>query len=383
MLIFNARVFSEHSFHDWDVHITDGRIAELSERGILKPEAGEPCLDAEGLLLLPGLTDIHTHGAMAHDFCDAELAGLREVQLFEASKGVTQFCPTSMTISDAQLERVFSVAAEAWDQGDPEEGAWFCGIHMEGPYVSENKLGAQNPLYVRPSSWQQYLRFQELCGNLIRIVSIAPETEGALDFIEQAKDTAVMSIAHTTADYETSCEAIRRGARHVTHLFNAMPPLHHREPGVIGAAFDHPEVSVEVISDGVHLHPAIIRLAFTLFKDRVCLISDSMRACGLEDGEYDLGGQAVEVRGNTARLHGGSIAGSVTHLADCLRFAVSVGVPLEDALYAASEYPARVIGIEEEAGVIKPGRRANLILSDAELNFKAVLINGKKIHEKG
>lgn len=379
MFIRNADVFADHHFHQWDLRVEGGRIAELSPWGQLPSKDGEEILDASGLLLLPGLTDIHSHGAMGHDFSDADRDGLNEILRFEASCGITQYCPTSMTVPASQLEKIFRFAGEAGRQEAPEGAAWFCGIHMEGPWVNPQKLGAQNPQNLQQISWEEFKRFQELSGNLLRIVSLAPEMEGAQDFIRKAAGHVLLSLGHSQADYETASRAFAQGVHHVTHLFNAMEPLHHRQPGPIAAAFENPQVSVELIADGIHVHPAMIRLAFKLFKDRLCLISDSMRATGLGDGLYELGGQQVMVKGREARISTGALAGSVSPLDVMLRRAVSFGVPLEDALFAASEYPARLIGIAGEAGVIAAGRRANLILSDPELNFQRIYLNGKAI----
>lgn len=379
MFIRNADVFADHHFHQWDLRVERGRIAELSPWGQLPSKDGEEILDASGLLLLPGLTDIHSHGAMGHDFSDADLAGWRELLRFEASCGITQYCPTSMTVPASQLEKIFRFAGEAGRQGDPEGVAWFCGIHMEGPWLNPKKAGAQKPGAIQPLSWWDFCHYQQLSGNRICLLSLAPELPGAQDFIRKAAGHVLLSLAHSQADYETASWAFAQGVHHVTHLYNAMEPLHHRQPGPIAAAFENPQVSVELIADGIHVHPAMIRLAFTLFKDRLCLISDSMRATGLGDGLYELGGQQVMVKGREARIATGSLAGSVSPLDVMLRRAVSFGVPLEDALFAASEYPARLIGIAGEAGVIAAGRRANLILSDPELNFQRIYLNGKAI----
>lgn len=379
MFIRNANVFADHHFHQWDLRVEGGRIAELSAWGQLPSKDGEEILDASGLLLLPGLTDIHSHGAMGHDFSDADLAAWQELQRFEARQGVTQYCPTSMSAAAPQLEKIFRLAGESADEEEPEGAAWFCGIHMEGPWLNPKKAGAQKPGAIQPLSWEDFCHYQQLSGNRIRLLSLAPELPGAQDFIRKAAGHVLLSLGHSQADYETASWAFARGVHHVTHLFNAMEPLHHRQPGPIAAAFENPQVSVELIADGIHVHPAMIRLAFVLFKDRLCLISDSMRATGLGDGSYELGGQKVVVKGSEARISTGALAGSVSSLDVMLRRAVSFGVPLEDALFAASECPARRIGIAGEAGVIAVGRRANLILSDPELNFQRIYLNGKAI----
>ena len=213
----------------------------------------------------------------------------------------------------------------------------------------------------------------------VKLCDMAPELPGAMETIEELSGEVRISLAHTEADYDTACEAFRRGARQATHLFNAMPPFSHRAPGVIGAAFDSENVAVELIADGVHIHPSVVRAVFTLFSGRVILISDSMMATGLADGEYSLGGQAVTVRGNLATLHDGTIAGSATNLMDCVRSAVRMGIPLGEAVRSASTNPARALGIENDYGSLEAGRLANVVLLDEELNIHAVLLRGRML----
>ena len=255
------------------------------------------------------------------------------------------------------------------------------GINMEGPFISPDRIGAQNPEYVQRADAGMLSRLQEAAGGLVKLVDIAPEEPGALEFVSEAAGKARVSLAHTCADYETAREAFERGARHLTHLYNAMPGLHHRKPGPIAAAWEHPDVTVELIADGVHIHPAMVRLTFGLFgAERICLISDSMRATGLEDGSYDLGGQQVEVRGNVATLADGTIAGSVTDLAACVRHAVlDMGIPLEDAVRAATLTPACAIGIDDERGSIEVGKVADLVVLDEDLNVKHVVLRGELV----
>ena len=208
---------------------------------------------------------------------------------------------------------------------------------------------------------------------------LAPELPGSMETIDELAGEVRISIAHTTADYDTACEAFKHGARQVTHLYNAMPPFSHRAPGVIGAAFDNDNVAVELIADGVHVHPSVVRATFRLFENRVILISDSMMATGLDDGEYSLGGQAVTVRGNLATLHDGTIAGSATNLMDCVRSAVKMGVPLGQAIHSASTNPARAIGVEHDYGSLEPGKLANVLLLDEELNIHTILLRGRML----
>lgn len=332
-------------------------------------------VDATGCYVVPGFVDIHFHGCVGADLCDATDEAVRAIARHEASRGVTAVCPATMTYPEERLASVVDTAA-AFEPAADE--AALVGINMEGPFISPDKIGAQNPAYVQRADAAMLRRLQERAGGLVKLVDIAPEEPGALDFVAEVADEVCVSIAHTCTDYDTAREAFARGARHMTHLYNAMPGLHHRKPGPIAAAWECPEATVELICDGVHVHPAMARLTFGLFgAERICLISDSMRACGLEDGTYDLGGQDVTVRGNVATLADGTIAGSVTDLAACVRHAVrEMGVPLEDAVLAATLTPARAIGIDGERGSLEAGKIADVVVLDQELNVKHVIVRG-------
>ena len=374
MIIKNANIYTpEHTFRTGDLVIRDGRIAFGAA-----PQEGEQVLDAKGAYALPGLVDIHFHGAVGHDFCDADEAGLQAIADFEASKGVLAICPATMTFSEEILNGIMDAAA-AHKNG---RGADLVGINMEGPYISPRKIGAQNPKYVQGTDAAMFRRLQQRSGGLIKLVDVAPEEPGNLDFIRDCAGEVRISIAHTCTSYETAKEAFAAGASHMTHLYNAMPGITHREPGPIIAALED-QAEVELITDGVHIHPAMVRFTFNTFgDDRVVLIADSMMACGLPDGAYSLGGQAVTVRGPRATLteHPDTIAGSATCLYDCMRRAVvDMGVPLESAVRAASENPARSIGVDADYGTLAPGRYGNVILADDDLNILTVVQKGKII----
>ena len=289
---------------------------------------------------------------------------------------MTSICPATMTIPKDELLAVMKNAGAYSYRG----GAKLAGINMEGPFISSAKKGAQAAENIMPCDYEYFCRLQEASGGLIRLVDIAPEEPGAMEFIDRVKGKVVVSLAHTAADYETAKEAIEHGASHATHLYNAMPPLNHRNPGVIGAVRDAGDCRAELICDGVHVHPAMIRATFAMFgAERMILISDSMRATGLADGEYTLGGQAVTVKGNLATLHDGTIAGSATNLMDCMRYVVNkVGISLETALMCATENPAREIGIFDETGSIHVGKKADFVLLDKKLNIVGVYVDGKE-----
>ena len=381
MIIADVQAFDGREFASRDIILKDGKISALLSRGtadILDEEDFGETLDGWGCYAIPGLIDIHSHGAVGHDFCDGSVESIEAICRYEASRGVTSWCGTTMTYPEEKLEGIMRTAAE---YVAPANAAALVGINMEGPFISPNKVGAQNPAYVQACDAGMFRRLQEASGGLIKLVDIAPEEPGALEFVDEVADEVRVSIAHTCADYDIAREAYRRGAKHLTHLFNAMPPLHHREPGVIGAAADA-GATPEIIADGVHIHPSSVRSAFKLFgSDHMILISDSMEATGMPDGEYSLGGQAVTVRGNRATLHDSTIAGSATDLMGCLVTAVrDMGVPLEMAVRAATINPARAIGVDSDRGSLEAGKVADLVLLDMKtLEIRAVILRGERI----
>ena len=371
MIIRNADIYgADHHFHRGDLRISGGRVAAC--------EATGEEIDAEGLYALPGLLDLHFHGAMGHDLCDADAGGLQAITDFEARQGVLAICPATMTYPEEHLTKVLRNVA-AHRNGS---GADVVGVNMEGPFLNPKKAGAQNPEYVIPADAGMFNRLQEAAGGLIRLVAVAPEVAGNMDFIRRLSSSVRVSVAHTDTDYDTAVRAFESGAKQLTHTYNAMPQMAHRLPGPIPAGAEC-GVDAELIADGVHVHPAMVRLLFRLYgPEHVILISDSMRACGLPDGEYTLGGLPVTVRGKRAVLteQPDTIAGSVTCLYDCMKEAVlRMGVPLEDAVRAAAENPARALGVSADYGSLKPGAYANVILADRELNIQAVYQKGIRI----
>lgn len=379
MIIQNAEVYTErHLFEKVNLRILEEKIATVTGEQIV-PEAKEPVMDATGYKIIPGLVDIHCHGAVGHDFSDGDGEGIRRIAEYEAQNGVLAICPTTMSLSEAQTGKVMqSVREAAAETGD---GADIAGIHLEGPFLSAGKAGAQNrehlinPVKTLTEEWNA------ASGNLVKLISLAPELPGALDFIAENKEKFHLSVAHTTADYETACRAFQAGADHITHLFNGMNGMHHRMPGPAIAALEA-DAYAEIICDGIHIHPAMIRTVFRMFgADRVVLISDSMRATGLGDGEFELGGQQVKVTGNKAVLAAdeGTIAGSVTNLFAALQKAIEYGVPVEEAVRAATENPAKSIGREKQYGCIREGAYANLLFLDDQYGLCGVLHRGKQI----
>lgn len=370
MIIKNASVFEENgTFVTKDIYIEGESFTDSS--------SDETVIDADGLYAIPGLTDVHFHGCVGYDFCDGTHEAIRAIAEYELKNGVTNICPATMTYDEDTLSKIGTAAATY----DNASGAELVGINMEGPFIAPAKKGAQNGKYIHKPDIDMFRRLQEKAAGLYKLVDIAPEEEGSMDFIEALKDEVTISIAHTTADYEIANEAYKKGARHATHLYNAMPPFSHRAPGVIGAACDNDHVRVELICDGIHIHPSVVRTTFKMFgDDRVILISDSMMATGLTDGDYSLGGQAVKVVGQLATLADGPIAGSATNLMGCLRTAVQkMGIPLGSAVKAAAVNSAKAIGIYENYGSITPGKKANLVLLDKDLNIVKIIFKGQEV----
>ena len=372
MRLTGAKVYDvQEGFVSRDVCIDGELIGEGSTDG--------KTADLSGYYLIPGLTDVHFHGAKGHDFSDADPEGLQIMADYELSRGVTQICPAGMTLLEEQLIKVCRNAAE--HRRTSKSGALLCGVNLEGPFLSRAKKGAQNGEWLHAPDVAMLRRLEEASEGLVKLVSVAPEEPGALEFIREVADEVTVSIAHTTADYDTAMAAYAAGARQATHLFNAMPPFTHRAPGVVGAAFDTPGCRAELICDGVHIHASVVRAVFQLFgPKRVILISDTMRAAGMPDGDYTLGGQPVQVKGKYATLDDGTLAGSVTDLMSCMKTDVSFGIPLEDAVRAAAVNPAKSIGIYSRVGSIESGKLANLAVLDQDLELKAVVFRGEVVH---
>lgn len=375
MVIKNVRVFGEdRTFSDGEIMIRDGVF--VSEAGV-----DDEIIDGDGCYAIPGLIDLHFHGCKGYDFCDGTREAIAEIAKYEASIGVTAIAPATMTLPVEELERILTVAAAYKEEA--QEGADLIGINMEGPFISAKKKGAQDERNIIPCDADICQRFLDASKGLVKFVGIAPEcNENAVEFICQMKDKVNISLAHTNSDYDTAMAAFHAGANHAVHLYNAMSPLTHRAPGVIGAVSDSPHVCAELICDGVHIHPAVVRATLQMMgEDRIIFISDSMRATGMPDGKYTLGGLDVNVAGNRVTLvSNGALAGSATNLLDCMRTAVKeMGISLETAVACATMNPAKSLGEYEKYGSIAPGKKGNVVLLDKDLNLKMVIKDGVQL----
>ena len=376
MFYKNARIFGgDFRFHMGAFEVTDGKF------GAVYPEnVPSDAIDLQGATVIPGLVEVHSHGAAGYDFSDGDYEGLKAIAAYYAGVGVTSFAPASMTLPYDVLSVAFGNAKRLVEENLPGVAA-LRGIQMEGPYFSYKKRGAQNPDYLKDPDYDGFKKLYDDCGGLIRIVDVAPELPGAVEFVEKASKLCTVSVAHTDSDYDHAKAVFDAGATHLTHLYNAMPPIHHRTPGVIPAAAENENVRAEIICDGHHIHPASVRLAFAMFPGRMILVSDSGRCAGREEGySFDLGGQMAEIRGGVAKLQGtDTIACSAANLWECLTNVIGWGIPEEDAIRAATYNPACAIGAEKVVGSVETGKQADFLICAPDYSSRRVFIAGKEI----
>ncbi len=373
MILKNATVFNgDFEKVSADVAIEGERISKIGDL------SGEDELDLTDMTVMPGLIDIHIHGCGGADAGDATPEALETMSQTLVKNGITSFCPASMTLSFEELTKIF---ANIDDMKNKVGGAYIHGANMEGPYIAMSKKGAQNPLYVRNPDKEEFKRLFDGCNGSIKVVDIAPECDGGDEFIKEIQPICPVSIAHTDAGYDEAVHAIELGVRHITHLFNAQSGLHHRKPGVVGAAFDvgkEKGVRAELICDGFHIHPATLRIAFrAMGEDGTVIISDSMKAAGCPDGDYDLGGQPVYVRDGKALLADGTIAASTSNVYKELKNVISFGIPEKQAVKSATINPAKAIRADRETGSIEEGKLADILVVDKDYNIKLVIVKGK------
>lgn len=375
MIIKNGMVFgADAKFHAWDIAFENGVITAVGERGSV---TGADAVDANGAYVLPGYVDVHMHGAAGADFCDGKTEDVQTIAEYEGKQGVTTFMGTTMAFSEDILTGIFNAARPLFHKA--ANGATLRGVNMEGPFFNKAKKGAQAEKYIVDPDIEMFKRLYAVSGENIRVIDVAPELPGSVDFVKEASQLCRVSIAHTCATYEDAMAAYAAGADHTTHLFNAMPAFTHRAPGVVGAAADA-GAYVELICDGIHIHPSVIRAVFKLFgEDKVCMISDSMRAAGMPNGEYSLGGQKVYMTDGKATLEDGTIAGSATDLAECVRRAIGFGIPMETAFKCATLTPAKSLGIDNVVGSLEVGKSADVQVLDKDLKPVHVWAQGNKL----
>lgn len=386
ILLSNADVFeSDYSFRNEDVLVANGRILAVgieAKRLFDSTENHEKKqLDLDGLLLLPGLIDIHIHGCAGFDTCDASQEALIAMSQHLAQNGVTSFLPTTMTLPQQELSE--TIAAVQTFMRNGQGMAKSLGVHVEGPYLSLKYAGIQSAEHIRHPSMEEFSRLLHLYPDIIRILDIAPELPGAGRFIQEMKANCTISFSHSDADYETAKESFSLGISHVTHLYNAMRGLAHRDPGAVGAVFTNDYVTAELICDGYHIHPAALRVAFRMLgEDRSVIVSDSMRAASCPDGVYLLGGQPVTVKEGRTTGANQRPAGSVTNILEEMRNLISFGIPIRQIIKSATINPARVIGMDQEIGSISIGKRADLIAVDPEFILQWTMIDGAVLPAK-
>lgn len=377
-IIQNVNVLLPHQIlSSATVWVTDGKIERMVAQKSLQLDEEYERIEGNGMWLIPGIIDVHIHGANGHDMMDGTQESIQEVSLTCAATGCTSFLATTVSSTmDDLLNMIYSVKSAIGH----EQGAKIAGIHMEGPYLNPKRKGMQNEKYLRhPDLDEMKLIFRE-AGALMKMVTIAPELPGGLEMISFLKEQGVIiAIAHSDATYEEAKVAFAAGASHVTHCFNGMRPIHHRDPGLIVAAFEEPHVSLQAIVDQVHLHPAIIRLMHRIKgPEGMVLITDALQAMGLGDGEYLFGGHHVTVHEGIARLADGTLASSTVTMNEALRLTVENGISFTDAVQMASTTPARILGMSNK-GRIEVGCDADFVLLNERYEVQWTMIEGQLV----
>ncbi len=367
---------------DGAVVVRDGKIECV--RAWDEAEASGRVHDFGDSYVSPGFMDLHVHGGAGFDVMDASERAITNLSEHLAAGGVTSFLPTTSSSAHEDLLKVARTVKSSIGRRGP--GAEVLGLHLEGPYLNPARRGAQSTAYIRPPSIDELAEIQGEADGGVRMITLAPEVEGAMELAEEFSSSGgIPSAGHTDATLEDMEKAVEAGFRHVTHLFNAMRPFHHRDPGVVGAALTNGRVTVDIIADGQHLHPAALRLvAMTKGAGKTALVSDSIKPAGLDDGEYRLGDQIVRLKGGRCTVGSGLLAGSTIRLYDAVRNMVELaGVPLAEAVEMASSTPASIIGISDRKGCLKPGMDADLTVLDHYYSVLLTMVGGKIVYKKG
>ena len=333
-------------------------------------------IDAENHLISPGLIDVHSHGCIGEDATTSDEDGIRRMCKSVAGDGVTAWLPTTMTYPLESLSRTFEMLRRLKEESRTWDGAQILGINMEGPFISKERKGAHVEEFIIPPNTEYVRQYKDI----IKLITIAPEVPGAMELIKELHDDIHLAVGHTAGGYNEAMAAFEAGATEVTHLFNAMTGIHHRDPGTAGAALTAKNIYCELIADTFHIHKGLFQLVVDCKKDHLVLITDSMRAAGLPDGEYDLGGQMVHKEGIRCTLPSGTIAGSVLRLNIAVKnLYENTNLSLPEAIQAASLNPARAIGVDDRKGSIEPGKDADLILVDEQMNVYKTIVGGRTL----
>jgi N-acetylglucosamine-6-phosphate deacetylase len=327
-------------------------------------------------ILVPGFVDLHVHGGDGADFMDAHEEATARILGFHATHGTTALAATTLSASRSDLH----AAVETIARVAPGGGAEIVGIHLEGPFINSARAGAQDRASIRPADIHEVAALIAQAPRLRWIITVAPEIEGSRALIEHFRDRVLFSIGHTAADYGEAVSAIGWGACHFTHLYNAMTPLHHRDPGVVGAALTSVDATAELIADGIHVHPAALRVAVSAMPKRVALITDAMRACGIAEGTYKLYESEVTVADGAARLADGTLAGSVLTMDGAVRNMIELaGLPIETVIPMATEVPARIAGVADRKGKIERRYDADLVVMNERFEVERVWGRGRAV----
>lgn len=373
-VIKSKNIFTEEGIIDGYIIINNNKIENVQSGSY---SGGDSVYDYQNAYILPGFIDIHIHGGYGEDAMDASFEGLKHLSKSLLSEGTTSFLPTTMTQSNENIIQALQNIKNV--HNDEYEGAEILGVHLEGPFISEEKIGAQNPKYVQQPNVEQLKTFQEQSGDLIKIITFAPEKKGAKEMIESFPEI-IFSIGHSAATYEQAEQAVANGARHITHLYNGSSGFQHREPGVVGMALTNDNIHTELIVDGLHAHPASVKLAITAKgNEKFYLVTDAMRAKGKPDGVYDLGGQAVTVKDGEARISSGALAGSVLKMNHGLKQLLEYsGKDLSELWRVTSLNQAIALKIDDSKGSIKEGKDADIVILDENFEVISTIKSGKR-----